>query len=506
MQTNVRISMLYIKINFLLLCSFFSIAAIGLPLDDAKQERIEYVTIAILAKDKAHTLPLYLSCIEKQTWPANKTYIYIRTNNNNDDTANILLQWVEKNRAHYADIYFDSSDVPEQVQKYGQHEWNGERFKVLGKIRQDSVTWAKAHASHYFVVDCDNFIAPHTLGALLNVNLPVVAPLLRTGTDSGKGYSNTYSNYHAAIDTYGYMADSPLYYPLLEQQIKGLVQVPVVHCTYLVRHDVLDKISYDDESWRHEYVIFSDSARKQGVAQYLDTRDIYGRVSFAENIEELHKESWSVEFPSLHIQKVFTNIYKNNAWGDPETRSGSGSSLQQTKVVRAALPLLLQELTIKTLLDAACGDCNWVSQTDLSHLESYTGIDIVEDNIRNNRDRTFCPSTTFMMKNITEDPIDRVDLILCRDWLTHLAHQQVKQAVKNFKKSGSKYLLTTTYEKNDKNDDITTGYWAPLNLEKAPFNFPKPLLVIDEKATDWCNEKYGKTLALWLLEDINVED
>ena len=47
----------------------------------------EFVTIAILAKDKAHTLPLYLACIEAQTWPKKNTYLYIRTNNNNDETA-----------------------------------------------------------------------------------------------------------------------------------------------------------------------------------------------------------------------------------------------------------------------------------------------------------------------------------------------------------------------------------------------------------------------------------
>ena len=40
----------------------------------------EYVTIAILAKDKAHTLPLYLACIENQTWPKCNTNLYIRTN------------------------------------------------------------------------------------------------------------------------------------------------------------------------------------------------------------------------------------------------------------------------------------------------------------------------------------------------------------------------------------------------------------------------------------------
>src|SRR5262249_21251959 len=57
---------------------------------------LENVTIAILAKDKAHTLPLYLTCLEKQTWPKEKTNLYIRTNNNNDNTVQILKEWVEK--------------------------------------------------------------------------------------------------------------------------------------------------------------------------------------------------------------------------------------------------------------------------------------------------------------------------------------------------------------------------------------------------------------------------
>src|SRR5690349_2825571 len=71
----------------------------------------DYVTIAILAKDKAHTLPLYLSCIENQTWPKDKTYLYIRTNNNNDETAVILKQWIDQVKDYYAKIYFDDEDV-----------------------------------------------------------------------------------------------------------------------------------------------------------------------------------------------------------------------------------------------------------------------------------------------------------------------------------------------------------------------------------------------------------
>ncbi len=259
---------------------------------------IEYVTIAILAKDKEHTLPLYLSCIEKQTWPSQKTYLYIRTNNNNDRTSDILRDWIEKNHEKYADIYFDDTDVPEPVQQYKQHEWNCERFKVLGKIRQDSIAWAHAKKSHYFVADCDNMIKPHTLQALLDTNLAIVGPLLKTG-------HNLYANYHAAIDEQGYYVGSPLYDSLWSQEIKGLVEVPVIHCTYLIRYEFLDKLSYDDESYRYEYVIFSDSARKKKIPQYLDNRDMYGYISFAENKQQLHNEPWLPNFVaamSLHLQ------------------------------------------------------------------------------------------------------------------------------------------------------------------------------------------------------------
>ncbi len=261
----------------------------------AEQKAIEYVTIAILAKDKAHALPLYLACIEAQTWPANKTYLYIRTNNNNDTTSAILLEWIARVRERYAGFYFDDTDIPEPVQKYGQHEWNSQRFKALGKIRQASVDWAHQHESHYFVADCDNFIKPCTLEALVNTDLPIVAPLLQTG-------NNAYSNYHAAIDEQGYYASSPFYLPLLNREIRGLIQLPVVHCTYFIRYDVLDEMSYDDESYRYEYVIFSDTARKKSIPQYLDNREVYGRISFAEDRSQLAEEPWLEEFAFLSAQ------------------------------------------------------------------------------------------------------------------------------------------------------------------------------------------------------------
>jgi hypothetical protein len=279
---------------------FFLLMAINIKAYEQDLKTDRPVTIAILAKDKEHCLITFLDGIFKQTFPKSKTYLYIRTNDNNDETARILKSWVEKVKNHYLGVYFDDSDAPVSVKEYGQHEWNCTRFKVLGQIRQDSLDWAHQHNSHYFVADCDNFILPHTIQTMVDTNLPIVAPLLHSKC--------AYSNFHANVDENGYMIDSPFYLPLVNQEIKGHVQVPVVHCTYFIRHEILPEMCYDDESYRYEYAIFSDNARKKGIPQYLDTTDVFGYVSFAENSTDLVCEPWFISYSTrLH------SFNKNNA-------------------------------------------------------------------------------------------------------------------------------------------------------------------------------------------------
>mmetsp|Transcript_76402 Transcript_76402/g.247317 ORF Transcript_76402/g.247317 Transcript_76402/m.247317 type:complete len:90 (-) Transcript_76402:271-540(-) len=49
-------------------------------------------------------------------------------------------------------------------------------------------------------------------------------------------------------------------------------------------------------------------------------------------------------------------------------------------------------------------------------------------------------------------------------------------AVRNFARSGARFLLTTTFENFDNvDDDSKTDAFYANNLAKAPFNFPRPL-------------------------------
>jgi hypothetical protein len=246
------------------------------------------VTIAILAKDKAHTLPIYLNCIENLDYPKERICLYVKTNNNNDNTLDVLSAWLKRVTPAYREVFFDHQDIDAQVQNYKQHEWNIERFIALAKIRNESMSWAHKRKCHYFVADCDNFVYPETLRAIASTNLPIVAPLLR--------HKTLYSNFHAEIDVNGFYLECPIYYDFLHQRIKGLIEVPVVHCTYYVRHDVIPHLNYDDNTNRAEYVMFSDSARRKNIHQFLDTRRRYGWITMAETSRELEQESWIKEF------------------------------------------------------------------------------------------------------------------------------------------------------------------------------------------------------------------
>lgn len=234
------------------------------------------VLIAILAKQKARALPLYLKCIEALDYPKSSIILYIRTNNNTDQTESILRDWVARVGYLYAGVELHTEDAEVPVQRYQVHEWNPDRFRVLAGIRNTSLKRAvELNCNYYFTVDVDNFIRPCTLREMVALNLPIAAPFLRSIDPK-----DVYSNYHAEVTATGYYKDCDQYHWILNRWIRGVIEMPVVHCTYLLRGDVLPELTYEDTSGRHEYVVFSESARNAAIQQYFDNRQIYGYITF----------------------------------------------------------------------------------------------------------------------------------------------------------------------------------------------------------------------------------
>jgi hypothetical protein len=130
----------------------------------------------------------------------------------------------------------------------------------------------------------------------------------------------------------------------------------------------------------------------------------------------------------------------------------------------------------------------------------YTGGDIVAELIENNQKLHASERVKFQVIDITKDVLPAVDLIFCRECLQHLSNENVKKALINFKRSGAKYLLVTSYPKTWRNWDVYDGDCRPLNLRKAPFYLPEPIHVIRENTDP--HEMKDKTMCLYRLDTI----
>lgn len=201
---------------------------------------------------------------------------------------------------------------------------------------------------------------------------------------------------------------------------------------------------------------------------------------------------------NMEIKQKFSEIYDKNIFGGGVSRSGEGSDLSQTAIIRRQIPKILQELDIKIFLDAPCGDWYWMRKVDLP-VESYIGIDIVDTIVEKNRNSFGNSKVSFQCKDLSNDDLPKSDLIFSRDCLVHLSFDDALKIISNFKRSGAKYLLTTTFTDRIKNDDLDDGFWRPLNMQLAPFNFPNPIYFINENCTEGNNLFTDKCLGLWLL-------
>jgi SAM-dependent methyltransferase len=200
------------------------------------------------------------------------------------------------------------------------------------------------------------------------------------------------------------------------------------------------------------------------------------------------------------LRRAFEEIYRTRAWPGSESVSGPGSGVARTALIRAELQALLRELGVRSLLDAGCGDFNWMRETELPGCR-YIGVDVVPELIARNRTRHGGAGREFLAADITRDRLPAVDLILCRDCLVHLSLDDALRALAAFRRSGSRYLLATTFVERTENPDIPTGDWRPLNLERTPFGLPVPLRTIDERAPVEHGPNPDKRLALWRLAE-----
>ena len=117
--------------------------------------------------------------------------------------------------------------------------------------------------------------------------------------------------------------------------------------------------------------------------------------------------------------------------GKPDgTVCGQGSTMANTRSIRAWLPNLVKERNISTVCDAGAGDLHWIRAVNWE--VDYYPFDLI-------------PRNEHVAKlDITREKLPECDLILCRMVLNHLDDQRIDMALRLFKQSG-KFLLATHF-------------------------------------------------------------
>jgi SAM-dependent methyltransferase len=207
------------------------------------------------------------------------------------------------------------------------------------------------------------------------------------------------------------------------------------------------------------------------------------------------------ELSGLGLQKKFERIYETNLWSDPDSRSGVGSNLDSTRVLRERLPAALRQLDTRLLLDLPCGDFTWMERVDLSGIE-YIGGDIVPSIVERNTQLHSRNDRRFLNLDLTSDRLPDADVLLCRDCLVHLSYANIGAVLANVARSSVRFLLTTSFPGRNDNYDVADGDWRALDFQAPPFSFPDPVLTIVEECQEEDGAYADKSLVAWRVADL----
>ena len=206
-------------------------------------------------------------------------------------------------------------------------------------------------------------------------------------------------------------------------------------------------------------------------------------------------------FQSLPIKKkyirklVFTSIFKSKHWVQKNDSlkiintsvSGHGSNTKtlQSKNLINCMIKFIDKFNINSILDIPCGDFLWMNQVMKIRPEiRYQGIDIVNQIIKNNKNKYIHKNIEFECEDILNFKTDKkFDLLLMRDFFIHINNSEIQIILDKIKKWNINYFASESYSV-EKNFDVLTGKHRKINLKTNPFNLSNPIYSFNDFEKD----------------------
>lgn len=196
------------------------------------------------------------------------------------------------------------------------------------------------------------------------------------------------------------------------------------------------------------------------------------------------------------MEKIFTNIYEKNIWGNNNNTaysgsSGGGSDIDYNK--NTYIPFLknfIIDHNIKNIVDLGCGDfrCGPLVYDDLDI--SYTGYDVYEKLINYNKKQNLLSKYSFIHLDFCtyKENIISGDLCILKDVLQHWSLDNIylflDYLVEN--KKFNYILICNCCNQIEHNTNIDDGEGRPLSCEYFPLKKYNPIKLYNYNSKEIC--------------------
>ncbi|KAL7025625.1 hypothetical protein ACKWTF_013567 [Chironomus riparius] len=243
--------------------------------------------IVTLVRNKAHTLPLFLTYLEEQKYPKDRISLYFVTDHNIDNSREILEVWLTKVQSLYHSIHYqyDESKKLRKGETNVTH-WPDERFKDLIKLKENALEYARqSWADYVFFLDADALLTTDdTLDVLISLNKAVVAPMLVS--------EGLYSNFWCGMSSDYYYRRTDDYKKIRNHELVGEHIVPMVHSAVLIdlKRTRSDFLTFNATNLNNFYsdkffdgpiddiIIFAISAKYSRTEMVISNTKFYGYI------------------------------------------------------------------------------------------------------------------------------------------------------------------------------------------------------------------------------------
>ncbi len=200
------------------------------------------------------------------------------------------------------------------------------------------------------------------------------------------------------------------------------------------------------------------------------------------------------------IAARFASIRDGSLWGSTETVSGPGSEKSYVRAMVPSLVALFDRYSVTTIVDAPCGDLNWMRDVLSEHPLRYYGFDIVPELIDANA-ALRSARVTLEIGDIRTLLFPKADLWLCRDCWFHLSFADIQASQRAFLQSEIPYAMLPSHitPAGFVNADIQSGDFRLIDLFEAPFQFPRASV---DAIDDWVAPWPPRQLYLWRREQL----